>query len=283
MHHNWHWLKIYRAYIRQTDIFLVYCGWFHGHEFAKEAMSMCEDLEIDKDRFIFLFNSPEEMKIFNDSGFVGRLIPHNCWLDENVIYPRAVKKAYRAIYVARRSAFKRHMLADKVMDLAIVSGENHGNAVSDIPKSAYTNEKKLSTAEVCTKISESHVGLILSETEGGCFSSSEYLLCGIPVVSTPSLGGRDIWYTEYNSIISEPSSEAVADAVEYFIRNPRSAEKIRNHHIKQSNAFREEFITMLREVFLEYNVKEDAREYFKAHFFHKMRESIKPEFERIFT
>jgi len=283
MHHNWQWLSKYKEKIRPTDLFLVYCGWFHGDEFAKEATLMCDDLGIDKNRFIFLYNSSQEMNVFTKHGFMGRLIPHNCWLDDKVIYPRTVKKTYRAIYVGRRSAFKRHMLAEKVEHLAIVAGANHGNAVSDIPSTAYINSIKLSTADVCTKISESYCGLILSELEGGCFSSSEYLLCGIPVVSTPSLGGRDVWYTEYNSIISDPNPDAIADAVDYFNRNVRSPEKIRNHHIQLSNKFREEFIAMLGEIFLENNVQEDARRYFNANFFHKMRESIKPDFDRIFT
>jgi glycosyltransferase involved in cell wall biosynthesis len=57
------------------------------------------------------------------------------------------------------------------------------------------------------------VGGIFSEKEGACYSSSEYLLCGLPVVSTRSEGGRDEWYNKWNSIICDPIESAVSEAV----------------------------------------------------------------------
>ena len=49
------------------------------------------------------------------------------------------------------------------------------------------------------------VGGVFSEEEGACWASSEYLLCGLPVVSTHSRGGRDVWYSGHNSLIVEPT------------------------------------------------------------------------------
>ena len=62
------------------------------------------------------------------------------------------------------------------------------------------------------------VGLILSEKEGACFASMEYLLCGLPVVSTPSIGGRDVFWDDRFVIVCDPTPEAVAGAVQEIKR-----------------------------------------------------------------
>jgi glycosyltransferase involved in cell wall biosynthesis len=125
--------------------------------------------------------------------------------------------------------------------------------------------------------------LILSEEEGACFASSEYLLCGIPVVSTPSKGGRDVWYNEYNSIICDPTPDAIALAVEEFVRNPRDPQRIRQDHIDQAQKYRERFINLLADVFNRFGVVDvEPLNYFKANFFHKLRKSYKPDFKAIF-
>lgn len=41
---------------------------------------------------------------------------------------------------------------------------------------------------------QSRCGLILSAEEGACFAAMEYLLCGLPVVTTPNIGGRDEFF-----------------------------------------------------------------------------------------
>ena len=112
---------------------------------------------------------------------------------------------------------------------------------------------------------------MLSAMEGACFSSSEYLLCGVPVVSTKSLGGRDFWYNDYNSIICDDDEDSIAKGVEFFKNNPRDGERIRKDHIFLAQEQREKFITTLQLVFNRYNLQIDAKEYFKKTYFHKMR------------
>ena len=269
--------------IRSTDLFIVFCGWFHGEDFASEADRMLEHLRLPKEHFLFLFNSIDEQVALEGQGFRGHFIPQNSWLDEKVIYPRNVNNRYRAIYVARRSAFKRHMLAEGVEGLALVAGLNHGNPISEIPKCDYINDNRLSTSSVCEKISESTCGLSLSAVEGACFASSEYLLCGKPVVSTPSKGGRDVWYDDYNSIMVPPDSEAIAQAVTQLNINRRDPNRIRDAHILKSRYYRERFVDLLTDLFRSRGVQGvDARDYFERNYFHKMRESIMPEFSKIF-
>lgn len=282
--HNWLWLNQYADKIKSTDVFLVYCGWYHSEYFANQAEAIFDELKLDKKRFYFLFNHSLELDNFSKKGFVGEVINQNCWLDENLVMkPLDIEKRYDAIYVGRFSAFKRHYLADGVDNLALVAGNNHGNAVADIPSHKFLNDGPLNPDEVCIKINESKCGLILSKEEGACFASSEYLLCGVPVVSTQELGGRSVWYNEYNSIIVSDDVNEVKEAVQFFVDNPRNPELIRSKHLALSGVFRAKFVLKLAEIFYEYDVVGvDASKYFRENFIHKLRKSYKPDFEKIF-
>lgn len=283
--HNWEWLSKYHNKFRKSDYFFVYCGWYHSPYFAKQAEMIFSELKLKKENFFFLFNSKIEKDNFEAEGFKGEIINQNAWLDENLVM-RVIpdeKKLYDAIYIARFSAFKRHELAEKVENLALVAGNNHGNPINQkIPSHIYKNDAPLTPDQVCEKINQSRCGLILSAEEGACFSSSEYLLCGIPVVSTHSVGGRDAWYDDYNSRVVEPDPAKIRDAVSYFLDNPRDPYKIRNDHITKAQVYRNKFIDRLGSLFYQHGIQQDARQYFINTFFHKLRKSYKPDFDEIF-
>lgn len=283
--HNWEWLSAYANKIRSNDYFFVYCGWYHSEHFAREAEAIFDELNLSKNNFFVMFNSPLEKKNFEPFGFRGNVINHNAWLNEQLMMPLpGIEKKFDAIYVARLSAFKRHRLAKLVPNLALVAGINHGNPIEqDLPRYIYRNERPLIADEVCQRINEARCGLLLSEQEGACFSSSEYLLCGIPVVSTHSFGGRDVWYNDYNSIIVEPDPTAIANAVIELRETAKDPNKIRTEHMSLAKLHRARFVDELHSVFSRFNVDIDAQEYFDDNYMHKMRTSYKPNFEEIFT
>jgi glycosyltransferase involved in cell wall biosynthesis len=111
--------------------------------------------------------------------------------------------------------------------------------------------KNLLATEVAEVLNRCRVGLILSEEEGICSASCDYLLCGLPVVSTPSRGGRDEFYDSENCIIVEPSSTAVAEAVAEWLRRLHLdcslRSRIRASTIARVELFRQTFISVLRE------------------------------------
>jgi glycosyltransferase involved in cell wall biosynthesis len=271
--HNWDWLSKVANHITERDFFYVYCGWYHDEYFAETYSRILLELGLSKRQFYIMFNSVDEMNVFKKYGFYGEVINHNCWLDWN----KSMKiidncdKLYDAIYVGRRSAFKRHMLAKKVNNLAIIAGNNHGNNISEIPHCKYNNEKPLTANEVCEKINQSKCGLLLSETEGACFSSSEYLLCGIPVVSTVCNGGRDYWYNSYNSIVVEPDEDKILEAVKHFNNTDLNPEKIRNDHIELSIKQRQAFNEHLQKLFIQKEIELSADDYFGEKYIHKLR------------
>jgi len=66
----------------------------------------------------------------------------------------------------------------------------------------------------------SRVALALSAKEGAMFASMEYLLCGLPVVTTRNRGGRNRYLTPQNSRFVAARPEAVARAVAEFVAAP---------------------------------------------------------------
>lgn len=286
LQHNFEWLAQFRRKIKSSDLFFVILGSHWNEYLLKNAIDMMNYLELSYDNFIILYNDKRDEELFSNSDFKGVILNQNCWLDYNGAFnvQREKVKKYDAVYVGRMIPVKRHYLASLVNNLALVSGIIYsGNVEATAPPHIYRNSKPLTPDEVSNVINSSYCGLILSEKEGACFASSEYLLCGVPVVSTLSEGGRAVWYDDYNSIVCSPDSNSIKKAVEFFCDNARDPYVIRNRHIKQSNQFRELFIELLGSIFQDYSELVDARQYFEKNYFHKMRNSHKPNFELIFS
>lgn len=281
--HNWDWLSKYRNRIRKTDFFFVQLGWHFHYYFVKHTQDCVDALGLDRAQFRIMYPDFPAMTYFAAAGFDGSLVNHNCFLDYNLFAPIEREKKYDAIYVARFAPFKRHFLAAEVGNLALVAGSSWGIESEDIPHHEYLNNHPLDAAGVMEKICESRVGLILSEAEGACYSSSEYLLAGIPVVSTPSYGGRDIWYNEYNSMIADSNPGSVSKCVKAMITKAPCPATIRSLHITQSDAMRKQFIGMHKEVCGIHGEENfDADAYFKKNYTHKLIHSIRPDFDHIF-
>jgi glycosyltransferase involved in cell wall biosynthesis len=285
LQHNYDWISEYKNKIKPTDVFFVLVGWHYHAWLVDEAMRMFDALHLNTHQFHILFNDSREMDLFKSRGFNGDLINQNAWLDERLVMKSVyTDKIYDAIYVGRFAEFKRHYLAGSINSLALVAGDTHGAAESSlIPNHVYKNERTLSPDEVCLKINQSRCGLILSENEGACFASSEYLLCGVPVVSTFCEGGRDVWYNEYNSCVVDPDPIKVRNAVQRFLDEPRDPHKIRSDHVNLQYFYRAKFISLLSNLFKLYEIQDtDPVDYFWLNFSHKMRPYIAPKFDEIF-
>ncbi|PNG25187.1 glycosyltransferase [Methylocella silvestris] len=178
------------------------------------------------------------------------LVSHNCFIDETVYtIKEGVEKEYDAVYNGRRSRTKRHYLAKEVgenLKLSLIY-PHHDLQLYDVPEKelprhVYHNKINLGPDQVCHVLNQSRVGLILSDVEGACFSSSEYLLCGLPVVSTPSQGGRSLWYNDENSLIVDPDPRAVLEGVQRVLAAGRDPRRIRDAHLEEMRAQRQTLI-----------------------------------------
>jgi len=74
--------------------------------------------------------------------------------------------------------------------------------------------------------------LALSAVEGAMFSCGEYSLCGVPVVNTRNLGGRDTLLPDFAVRYADDTPESAAENVEYYVNNPVDPQEIRNGFLK---------------------------------------------------
>jgi len=285
--HNYHWLRKYREHITDRHFFIVMFGWNISDFFAQHCDDMFQDLGLCKQNFFCLFNSVPEAQRLLARGFHGQLINHNIFIDPRTfrVWPKA-EKQYRAIMLARQTPFKRHYLARKVSRLALIAGGwNCDDSLQyTLPPHVYNNKTILSRSDVCQKLNESVCGLILSEEEGACYASSEYLLSGIPVVSTHSQGGRDVWYNDYNSVICDPTPEAVAAAVDTLNADRRDPYIIHEMHLAQADRYRQKFISAVQDVFDRYGVCENAQTFlYKSDLIWRIRDSRNSDFDSLFV
>lgn len=208
--------------------------------------------------FIFLCNDYEVYQDRFKHGLNAYFINQNAFIDESRIdIDEGVKKEYDVVYNARLRPVKRHFLADKVgkkYKLALIVGHHTPSLSSipdvEIPKHVFMNNFQLLPESISKLLNKSKVGLILSESEGACFASSEYLLAGLPVVSTKSRGGRDFWYDDYNSVVCDPDPDSVLEAVKTLLKEPRNPRVIRESHIKKMFMHRQKFADFILKPFL---------------------------------
>jgi hypothetical protein len=186
------------------------------------------------------------------------LVNNTCFLDTQLfsILPDAGKK-WNCIVNAKPMAFKRLHLAALVPDKALITYDTHepdrGNATRTPPGqigfAAIFNN--LPENQVVAKLNEGRLGLMLSEEEGACYANTEYLLCGLPVVSTPSRGGRDEFYDSITAVICEPDQRAVLEAVDQALARLKSGEitpaAIRTRTLDRIAVYRSTLANSLRE------------------------------------
>jgi hypothetical protein len=80
------------------------------------------------------------------------------------------------------------------------------------------------------------------------FASMEYLLTGIPVVTTPSRGGRAVFFNHENSIVCEPNPQAVLEAVREWVKRDVAPLSIRNSALGPVMAHRERLSTLFKSI-----------------------------------
>ncbi len=192
-------------------------------------------------RVTFLATSAAEHVRFQRAGLRTAHVANTAMSDERIFRPLPDRTPrFDAIYDARLSRFKRHELAAEVPSLALITyvietDPEYRAAIATIIARAHVFNgdpesdayRRLSLEEVNQALNQAAVGLALSREEGGMHASTQYLLAGLPVVSTPSEGGRDEFYHPDYVRIADPTPRAVADAVSEMRRCKVPPEEIR--------------------------------------------------------
>ena len=242
---------------------------YDRHEFVM-AKRILEMFELDLNKVHILCNTELQVKIATKVGLSAYLMNQNALINDELFKIKTTEKKYDAVMNARMAEFKRPELAKKVPNLALIAGirtgENRYCDPETIPH-RYLSKGFLYPIEVRTVLNQSKVGLILSEKEGACFASSEYLLTGLPVVSTKSTGGRDTWYNEENAVICDATPEAVRDAtltaIEKLETGVMKPKRIREMHLEQAKPHRRVFCEILNRIFDDIGITVDSRKLFR--------------------
>lgn len=233
--------------------YLVECFALHLRQFPKHQI-------------IFLASMPEEQELLAHFDIPSILCPHNAFLDERVfriLTPQEKAayrgKSYRAVMNASLSRFKRIHLARSVADTCLIT---YKTASYDRRYEKYLCRRmrhmdflqykdsvltEWYSSEKITEIyNQSQCGLILSAEEGACFASCEYLLCGLPVVTTQSIGGRNAFFHPDYVVTVEPNENAVRAGVEAALALPISPQEIRERTLLIMETYRTAYRNLLQ-------------------------------------
>ncbi len=195
--------------------------------------------------FVILANEEFELVNLQLSGLLSIAGNASIFIDEHIFKPIAdCPKKYDALYNALFKKFKNHDLCSEISSLALIfyrqsydSAEVKENEIRVrklLAHAEFLNERQkgvfkyLSLNEVCEGINQSQVGLCLSHIEGTMRACVEYLLCGIPVVSVPAVGGRMRYLDDSNSRLVPANAKSVALAVQELKQLAISPDLIRN-------------------------------------------------------
>jgi len=200
----------------------------------------------------FITNEESENRWLRVLGQQATCLGHNLHVRENFFIPGDVPKKYDAVYAATMAPYKRIELAREIERLCFVTYVTHQkswNLHEFEPRLRHAdyNAEFLPREDVRTRYQQSNVGLALSASEGAMFSAVEYLLCGLPLVTTPNRGGRNRYLEPWYSRFADPDPVSVRKSVEYFLENPPDPWKIRNTILKKMTADRRNFVSLLSE------------------------------------
>ena len=255
-----------RRYGKQKAGFMIFPTWTLERRGVPAAIKRRFDEHAERHpehRLRYVCNTPEETRSLEELGLPAMFLNKNVMVSERIFHPiQGAHVEFDAVYNARFVPVKRHELASAVPRVAYVTyvqgGEPwwehfrtlHTAALARNPDHMILNEMVdglpigMSHQQVNAALNRAAVGLILSEVEGSNYASVEYLLAGLPVVSTPSKGGRDVFFDPEYCIVCEPTPAAVRDAVAALRARNVPRELVRARTLAKIEAERKRFLAM---------------------------------------
>jgi tetratricopeptide (TPR) repeat protein len=219
--------------------------------FVREAASL--EARFKGARITFLANDVAELLLARESGLRADLLNNNAFVDENIynIIP-GYKKSFDAVYNARLIPYKRHYFAKSVESLILIVANQMPSVMVELntllPK-AQISPYLLSVQRVVETINSAICGLTLSDKEGAMYASIECLLCGLPIVTTRNVGGRDWFFGEGYVLYADDTPESVAACVAQWRANPPSPEFVRENTMQRIRRERAVFFDMVERIF----------------------------------
>jgi hypothetical protein len=187
---------------------------------------------------------------------------------EDFFTPSPVRhRRFDAIYDARWTDYKRHPLARSVRSLALIAAPSVEPAKRTLGYSlrarvavrnatwisspwGLTKKRWLSHEEINAAYNQARVGLCLSRVEGVMFASIQYLLAGLPVVTSRSLGGRDEFFSSPHVRWVDDDPHAVSSAVDELVALDLDPHAIRETTLAKVGQHRSRMQAWIQDVIL---------------------------------
>ena len=213
-------------------------------------------------RFRFICNTPAEARRLAELDLPAMFLNKNFMVSEHMFQPVAgTAIEFDALYNARFIPGKRHELAAAIPRVGYVTYVDGGREreFHDLyaamraraPGHVLLNDtvdglpRRMPPRQVNAALGRAAVGLVLSEEEGSSYASIEYLLAGLPVVSTPSRGGRDVFFDPDYCVVCDPDPRAVCDAVAALRARNVPREVVRARTLARIRPERERFLRLI--------------------------------------
>ncbi len=274
--HRQGFAELLRSFPKSTWLFQL--GWENesAAQMERLLLELAEARAMMDANFIFMCNTEKELELFQAAGLEAYWIAQNVFLDERHyrILPK-VKKEFDALYIARVTPFKRHELATGIASLSLIGNYHQKEAAyyqqirKALPQAHW--QLAVSASRIPNEINRARTGLCLSEVEGAMFVSAEYLLCGVPAVNTPNIGGRDVLFPPEFVRTVDATPEAVAAGVQELVAAPPDPVAVRSGILALMQPYRERYAALLTDLCARAGKKKEFRfEWDTPHCFHKL-------------
>jgi hypothetical protein len=216
-------------------------------------------------RLIFVVNSAANLEPLQRVGEAAFFFNKTATTPERIFRPLELRSGeFDAIYNAQLVPWKRHELCLAIERCGFLHYRDESSLFAGVtenriierhrafPGHVFLNPlqpdglpTRFTPAEVNGQLNRACVGLCLSEREGAMFAGTEYLLAGLPVVTTPSIGGRDTYFDPEFCWTVPPDPAAVAEAVRALKAKRISPDYIRTRTLARIDADRGRFLVFL--------------------------------------
>jgi glycosyltransferase involved in cell wall biosynthesis len=192
-------------------------------------------------RYLVLASTAHEAAMLREHGITTLHANVLCLADTERYVPTEAPRdeaRFDAVYVAGFQKYKRHGLAAKIPKLLLVYWEpDFVQTITmrqTLPEAVFANHdagdgsyRFMDGSDYSAQLGRASVGLCLSAEEGPMRASIEYMLCGLPVVTTEAKGGRlEMLSGPYQTIVP-PEPEAIAEAVRAYCSAPPDPSAVR--------------------------------------------------------
>ncbi|QLA20144.1 glycosyltransferase [Desulfolutivibrio sulfoxidireducens] len=279
-------------YLRDRTAYFLMGNWWSLRDtaFLKTSLALLTFFKhtYTKHTFIYLTNEPEESHILNGLGIDNLFCNQNAFIDERIfrIDPGQEKK-YDAVYTARPESFKRHLLAKELNNWLLLYHQDQTKIPQEtryidmlqrkMPQMIRGNNigeqqtyVKLTPPQMTAYYNQSRVGLCLSDIEGSNYSTTEYMLCGLPVVSTENIGGRNCYLDQDIARIVSPDARAVKQGVDELIAAAIPGNVVRKRTLIKMHRHRQNFIRYIQGIYASHDSNRDFSSEWDDVFVNKM-------------